>query len=107
MPKSTASITKTRSGKFRVKYYAANGEMLACSEELKTKASAQKNVRSMRKLMAMACLLLVLLTSCASPRFYVQDTQITIRGSRGRTIPFGPAVRLHDTVMVVKMVRRY
>lgn len=50
MPKSTAEIVKTKSGKFRVKYYAANGEMLACSEELKTKASAKKNIAAMRKL---------------------------------------------------------
>ncbi len=105
MPKSTALIVKTRTGKFRVKYYAANGEMLAHSEELKTKASAKKNILSMRKLMAV--LILLLLVSCASPRYYVQDMQMTIRMNRAHLIPFGPAVRLHDTVMVVKMVRRY
>lgn len=43
-------IIKTKSGKFRVKYYAANGEMLAHSEILNSKQSANKNIKAMAKL---------------------------------------------------------
>ncbi len=43
---------KTKSGKFRVKYYAANGEMLAHSELLNSKQSANKNIKAMAKLFA-------------------------------------------------------
>lgn len=45
-------IIKTKSGKFRVKYYAANGEMLAHSEILNSKQSANKNIKAMAKLFA-------------------------------------------------------
>ncbi len=43
-------IIKTKSGKFRVKYIAANGEMLAHSELLNSKQSANKNIKAMGKL---------------------------------------------------------
>jgi len=43
-------IVKTKSGKFRVKYIAANGEQLAHSELLNSKQSANKNIAAMKKL---------------------------------------------------------
>lgn len=49
MPKSTISIVKVKTG-YRVKYYAANGELLAMSEVLETKANANKNIRAIMKL---------------------------------------------------------
>jgi uncharacterized protein YegP (UPF0339 family) len=45
-------IKKTPFGKWRVKYYAANGEMLAHSEALNSKQVAEKNIAAMKKLMA-------------------------------------------------------
>ena len=45
-------IIKTKSGKFRVKYYASNGEMLAHSEVLNSKQAANKNIKAMAKLFA-------------------------------------------------------
>lgn len=44
-------IIKTKSGKFRVKYYASNGEMLAHSELLNSKHSANKNIKAMKTLL--------------------------------------------------------
>lgn len=52
MPKQEAVITKTRDKKFRVRYYAANGEMLAVSEVLNTKANANKNIKAMANIFA-------------------------------------------------------
>lgn len=49
MPKSTALIVKVRTG-YCVKYYAANGELLAMSEVLETKTNAWKNIKAMVKL---------------------------------------------------------
>lgn len=43
-------ITPTRNGKFRVKYIAGNGELIAHSEMLNTKQAAKKNIRAMEKL---------------------------------------------------------
>ena len=51
-PQRGVKIIKTKSGKFRVKYYAANGEMLAHSELLNSKQAANKNVKAMGKLFA-------------------------------------------------------
>jgi len=45
-------ITKTPFGKWRVKYYGKNGEMLAHSEALSSKQAANKNVAAMKKLFA-------------------------------------------------------
>lgn len=45
-------IVRTRNKKFRVKYYAKNGEMLSFSEVLETKANAKKNIAAMEKLMS-------------------------------------------------------
>lgn len=42
-------IVKTKAGKFRVKYVAANGELLAHSEVLNSRQSANKNIKAMGK----------------------------------------------------------
>ncbi len=44
-------IIKTKAG-YRVKYYGNNGEILAVSEVLKTKANAKKNIAAMAKIFA-------------------------------------------------------
>lgn len=49
MPKSLIQITQSKAG-FRVKYYAANGEMLAVSEVLESMANARKNIKAMTAL---------------------------------------------------------
>ena len=41
-------ITKTKAGKYRVKYYGANGEMLANSEVLNSRQAARKNIAAMQ-----------------------------------------------------------
>lgn len=43
-------IVKTRAGKWRVKYYAKNGEQLAVSEVLESKKNAEKNIAAMAKI---------------------------------------------------------
>jgi len=50
MPKNTPLIVKTKSGKFRVKYYAGNGKLLSVSEELNNKDNAKRNIKAMRKI---------------------------------------------------------
>jgi uncharacterized protein YegP (UPF0339 family) len=45
-----ANIIKTKAGKFRVKYYATNGELLAVSEVLNSRQSANKNFKAMAKI---------------------------------------------------------
>lgn len=42
-------IKPTRNKQFRVYYTADNGEVLAVSEPLKTKASCRKNIKAMQK----------------------------------------------------------
>lgn len=51
MPKSVAEIKRTRNGKYRVRYFAANGEIIAVSEVLETTTNALKNIKAMKKLM--------------------------------------------------------
>lgn len=49
---SQVRIIKTKAGKFRVKYYGTNGEILAVSEILETKVNANKNIAAMKKIFA-------------------------------------------------------
>lgn len=49
-PQKGVKIFKLKSGKFRVKYYATNGEMLAHSELLNSKQAANKNVKAMERI---------------------------------------------------------
>ena len=50
---SGARIVKTKTGKFRVKYYGRNGEQLAVSEILNSKQSCEKNIQAMRGIFAL------------------------------------------------------
>ena len=54
----------------------------------------------------MKYLILSLLISCTSPRFVVQDAQITIRNNKVTVKPFGPKEPVRDTVMVVRVIHR-
>lgn len=58
MPKQVIEIVKanrlTNKGKiggFRVRYYGSNGEILAVSEVLNTRANANKNIKAIKALM--------------------------------------------------------
>lgn len=50
MPNNIVQIKKVKTG-YRVKYYAANGELLANSEVLTSTANGRKNIKAMVKLM--------------------------------------------------------
>ena len=96
-------IIKTKSGKFRVKYYAANGEMLAHSEILNSKQDANKNIKAMAKLFVTA--MVFILASCATPKYYIQDADIVIKNNRVKVIPYGNKLFLTDTMIRVKIIR--
>ena len=96
-------IIKTKSGKFRVKYYAANGEMLAHSEILNSKQSANKNIKAMAKLFVTA--MVFILASCATPKYYIQDADIVIKNNRVKVIPYGNKLFVSDTVIKAKLIR--
>ena len=47
----------------------------------------------------------LLLASCATPKYYIQDADIVIKNNRVKVIPYGDKYFVSDTVIKAKLIR--
>ena len=47
----------------------------------------------------------LLLASCATPKYYIQDADIVIKNNRVKVIPYGDKHFVSDTVIKAKLIR--
>ncbi len=47
----------------------------------------------------------LLLASCATPKYYIQDADLVIKNNRVKVMPYGPKQFVNDTTIMVKLIR--